>query len=77
MKYYKFIYPDEQGLLVEEVLSEQDILDFYWEYWYEKMVRKGLRDKISIHHCIDDFVVVNWAWEVDVDDYTDEREKIK
>jgi len=32
MKHYKTIYPDEKNNPVEETWSEQDILDFYWDY---------------------------------------------
>ncbi len=65
MKYYSICYPDEHNNHIEETLSEQDILDHYWEYWYEAMVRAGKRDLISLDRCIGDFVTVNWAWEVD------------
>lgn len=61
MKYYSIVYPDKQQNTVEEVLSEQDILDHYWEYWYEKMVLADKRHLISLQNCIDDWVVINWA----------------
>lgn len=64
MKYYKICYPDEHGNHIEETLSEQDILDHYWEYYYEAMVRADKRDLISIDRCIGDFITVNWAEEV-------------
>lgn len=61
MKYYSTIHPDENGNVIEEIWSEQDILDHYWEYWYEKMVLAGKRDNISLENCIEDWIVVNWA----------------
>lgn len=68
MKYYSICYPDEFGNHVEETLSEQDIIDFYWEYWYEAMVRAGKRDLVSIDRCVEDWIVVNWARQVDDDE---------
>ncbi len=65
MKYYKICYPDEHNNPIEETLSEQDILDFYWEYWYEVMVRADKRDLISLDRCIEDFIAINWAEELD------------
>jgi len=64
MKHYKIIYPNEHGERIEETLSEQDILDYYWDYWYEQMVRVDKRHLISIKNCIDDWVIVHWAAEV-------------
>ncbi len=64
MRFYKIVYPDAQGNPVEEELSEIDILDAYWDYWYEAMVRADKRHLVSIDRCIEDWVVVNWAWEV-------------
>lgn len=67
MKYYSIVYPDDNGNTVEEVLSEQDILDHYWDWWYEKMVLADKRDKISLENCIKDWIVVNWAMFVGED----------
>lgn len=61
MKYYSTIDPDENGNVIEEVWSEQDILDHYWEHWCRNMVLVDKRDIISLENCIDDWIVVNWA----------------
>lgn len=61
MKYYEVVHPDENGNTVKEVWNEIDILDHYWEYWYEAMIRKGERARITVDNCIKDWVTVNWA----------------
>lgn len=45
--------------------TEQEILAVYWPYWSREMQKRhpdspGL---MSAENCIDDYIVVNWAWE--------------
>ena len=47
------------------VISEEDILDEYWDFWYEKMVRDDKRKHISHYNCIQDWVVINQAEEME------------
>ena len=64
MKYYAHW---DQGTPEEPViLTEGQILQNYWPYWEEQMVKKYgmMSDLISEANCIEDWVVVNWAWEV-------------
>lgn len=69
MKYYSVAYPDEDGNDVVETLSEQDILDEYWEYWSSRMIKKYGQEyfdtTFSVKECIEDWIVVHWAWESD------------
>ena len=63
MKYFK--YQDPTG---EYTLSEQEILDIYWPFWYNKMVHKyGTNDHplITRDNCLEDWIVVHWAWQVE------------
>lgn len=55
---------DDGGNVVIEK-TEQQILDEYWDYWSGRMIEKfGTGDeRITQENCIDDFVVVNWAWK--------------
>lgn len=48
-------------------LSEEEILKEYWNYWYERMCNKFGKEivdsKYSSADCIDDWVILHWAWE--------------
>ncbi len=52
-----------------ETFSEKDILDEYWTYWYGRMCEKLGKEFVDANYtqedCIQDWVIVNWAWEVD------------
>jgi hypothetical protein len=62
-------YDDGDNVVGSEILeySEQDILDCYWAYWSERM--KAMFGEgstlITPERCIEDWVVVNWAWQDD------------
>lgn len=60
---------DEHGDSKVVVLSEKEILARYWPYWYGKMCEKYGKEYIDLNYsqedCIDDWIVVNWAWESD------------
>lgn len=47
--------------------SEDDIRREYWPYWYDRMCKKFGKEhvdaKFSFPDCLDDWIVVNWAWE--------------
>jgi hypothetical protein len=51
---------------VKTVTSDEIIKDFY-DFWEIKMIEKyGRSDyRITPENCIEDWVVVNWAWESD------------
>lgn len=64
MRYYCYneLTTDKEPLVC--VLSEKEILDRYWSYWSSKMRERGKpEDQITKENCIDEWVVVNWAWE--------------
>ena len=48
-------------------ITGRQILEEYWDFWKEQMVRKfgEGHEKINFKNCINDFCVVNWAWEWD------------
>lgn len=47
------------------VVTEADILRDYWPYWSAQMLKHGgLSPRITVENCMDDFLVVNWAWEL-------------
>jgi hypothetical protein len=53
---------------VEEILTEDEILDYYWNYWSSAQWSAGV-DPIDItpEDCILDFVLVHWAQEIEED----------
>jgi hypothetical protein len=48
-------------------VSDDDILDMYWDWWYSKMCEKFGKEVVDRDYtkqdCINDWVVVHWAWE--------------
>lgn len=69
MKYWCISYPDEILGDVVETLSEYDILQQYYPYWSSKMIEKYGQEEFDANwcrkDCIDDWVVVHWAWPSD------------
>lgn len=50
---------------ITRCVDENEILAMYWEYWCERMRYRGFPEEIITKEaCIDDWVVVNWAWEI-------------
>lgn len=50
-------------------VSEEDIRREYYPFWYSKMCEKFGQEYVdenyTFYDCLDDWIVVNWAWEVD------------
>jgi hypothetical protein len=67
MRYYSYNEYDDQGGHIV-TMSEEEIRQKYWPYWYKKMCAKFgqelVDEKYSFEDCLDDWIVVNWAWEV-------------
>lgn len=66
MRYWSYNEPAGTGSIVV-TMSEDEILDQYWNWWYSKMCEKFGREVVDNNYtkqdCIDDWVVVHWAWE--------------
>lgn len=69
MKYYSYNEyrpdtPDDHNMVI--TMSEEEILREYWDYWSDKMAKKYGKNspKICKQLCIEEWVVVHWAWEV-------------
>ena len=66
MRYWTIVYPDVTSTGVEynhwETLSDDEILDQYWVYWFTKMInnQQPLEDLTS-ERCIEDWCIVHWA----------------
>lgn len=52
---------------VVRILTEKQILDSYFPYWCEQMVKAGRGDFVNERDCIDDWAVVHWAVKTDKD----------
>jgi hypothetical protein len=50
-----------------ETLSEDEILKEHWAWWKERMILKYGKEHFeatfSEKDCVEDWAVVNWAWE--------------
>lgn len=57
-----FQYDDLDGT---KTVTEKEIVDTYFPFWSSKMREAGKEDLISEQLCIEDFCVINWAWEVE------------
>lgn len=68
MTIYRTIETDEELGFVTVDWSEKDILDFYWWFWLGQMEKANKIRGHSVEElkkmCIDDWVVVNWAYVV-------------
>jgi len=73
VRYYRYIEPrdpDNNDFSAKTVtISEQEILDYYWDYWYNAMCKKYGKETVdrdySQDHCLLDWKTVHWAWEVE------------
>jgi len=70
MRYYCYdvlIEPDLDTEIVK--VSEDEIKDEYYPYWYDKMCNKYGKDNVDANYnfedCLDDWIIVNDAWEVE------------
>lgn len=64
MKSYTVVYPDDEGNAIEEVVTEREIIDSYFDYWSQQMVMSGKAHQVSYKNCIEYWVTINWAMEV-------------
>lgn len=50
---------------VHKVFSEKEVVELYMPYWSDKMTNMGMEDYISDVECIDDWIVLHWAYKVE------------
>ena len=65
MRYFTYVEPDEDDNPLFFTHSEEHIRENYYPYWKEQMTKAGLESKISFENCLDEWQIVNWAWETD------------
>lgn len=61
IKFYR--YEDQIG---SHAISEDQILKEYYPYWSSLMTKAGRRP--DYESCIEDWVVVHWAWEIPIEE---------
>ena len=57
----------DPSICIEVVMTEEDVLDHYWEHWKDRMTKANKTELITESNCIEDFIIVNWA--VECEDY--------
>jgi len=77
VRYFRYNEPkdpkNEDYTAVTVTLSEQEILDYYWDYWYTNMCGKFNKTEYSIKSCLKDWKVAHRAWQVE--DHQGERDE--
>ena len=66
MRKFKYTELTDEEQVVEVILTEEDILKNYWEFWSRKMTEKYGPDHewITTENCIEDWLTSHWAFEV-------------
>ena len=69
MRYYSYnVFDDNLGLGSVKTISEDEIRETYYSYWYEQMCKEYGKEYTDATFCFEDYLeewqVVNWAWEV-------------
>lgn len=68
MRYFSYheYVTDESAIIVTK--SEDEVRKEYWPHWFDKMCDKfgyeHVTEIYSFEDCLDDWIVVNYAWEV-------------
>jgi hypothetical protein len=69
LKHWTIVYPGDGGTVVQETLSEKQILDYYFPKWFAMYAASGhvVPDNAE-QMCLDDWVVTHWAVEESVNE---------
>jgi hypothetical protein len=63
--YYEYVNDDSAIIITK---SEEEIRKEYWSWWYGQMIQRFGREvtdsRYNFDDCLDDWIVVNHAWEV-------------
>ena len=64
MRSWQLCYPNSEGDPIYEIMTDDQIIDYYWDYWSSQMRKVGRPENmITRENCIEDFVIIHWAWE--------------
>ena len=64
MRRFKYIEFIDEDIELVKVKTEKEVLEMYWDSWVSKMKQVEREHLISEENCIQDWVVINWAWEL-------------
>lgn len=68
MRYFSYNELDQKV----QTMSEQEIRETYYPYWYDLMCKKFGKEHVdktyNFEDCLEDWIIVNWAWEVNDDE---------
>jgi len=68
VKYYSYDEYSEEGSVII-TKSEQEIIDEYYHFWYDRMCKKFGKGHVDANYakqdCIDDWLETRWAWEIE------------
>jgi hypothetical protein len=68
-KRWTIVYPGDGGTVVQETLTEKQILDYYFPHWCKMMAEAGRELPPNAEQvCIDDWTVTHWATEETVNE---------
>lgn len=62
-----------------EVLSGEEILFNYWEFWYNKMLKKFGKNSefINAKNCIEDYLIVNYGYKIEENQLESDKKELR
>lgn len=65
MRHFRWVEPGDDGEPVVRDITDAGILAEYYPYWCNQLRAIGREHLISPEACVEDFVVVHWAEELE------------
>ena len=77
MTKWRFVEPGFDEEPIYETLTEQEIFEKYWPFWYNELYKEKHKNNPNViqlktlplalqrQACIDEYIVVNWGWKVE------------
>jgi hypothetical protein len=63
-RHFRWNEPGDDGQNVVQEITDDEIIRTYFPYWSDQMRKVGKSAQISPNACLEDFMAVHWAWEV-------------
>lgn len=72
MRYFSYHeYYENPNTNTVVTMSEEEIREGYYDWWYEKMCKKFGKERVdenySFEECLEDWKITHYAWEVNDD----------
>lgn len=61
---YRYVEPDEDDQPLIITVTRSMILKEYFPYWSKKLTDMGREHLITEDNCVDDFIAVHWAQQI-------------